>query len=149
MNKHEELAGKYFTDGYNCAQAVFAAFHEEMGMTESQALKISSAFGGGMGRLREVCGAVSGMFMVLGTLHGYDNAKDDAAKKELYSRVQALAGEFKEEYKTISCRELLGVDGAEKPEPSPRNAEYYEKRPCLAFVRSAARILSEFLEKFN
>ena len=149
MNKHEELAGKYFTDGYNCAQAVFAAFHEEMEMTEIQALKMSSAFGGGMGRLREVCGAVSGMFMVLGTLYGYDDAKDDAAKKELYSRVQALACEFKEEYKTIICRELLGVDGAEKPEPSPRNAEYYEKRPCLAFVRSAARILSEFLEKIN
>ena len=147
MTTKAEMAKKYFTDGYNCAQAVFAAFHEEMGMTESQALKMSSAFGVGMGRLRQVCGAVSVMFMVLGTLYGYDDAKDDAAKKELYSRVQALAGEFKEEYKTIICRELLGVDGAEKPEPSPRNAEYYEKRPCLSFVRSAARILSEFLEK--
>ena len=147
MNKHEELAGKYFTGGYNCAQAVFAAFHEEMGMTESQALKMSSAFGGGMGRLREVCGAVSGMFMVLGTLYGYDDASDDFGKKELYTRVQALAGEFKGEYKTIICRELLGVDGAEKPEPSPRNLEYYKHRPCLAFVRSAARILSEFIQE--
>ena len=147
MNKHEELAGKYFTDGYNCAQAVFSAFHEEMGVSESQALKISSAFGGGMGRLREVCGAVSGMFMVLGTLYGYDDAKDDSAKKELYTRVQALAEEFKEEYKTIICRELLGVDGVQKPTPSPRNPEYYAKRPCLAFVRSAARSLSEFIEK--
>ncbi len=149
MNKHEELAGKYFTDGYNCAQAVFAAFHEEMNLTESQALKMSSAFGGGMGRLREVCGAVSGMFMVLGTLYGYDDAKDDSAKKELYIRVQALADEFKDEYKTIICRELLGVDGAEKPEPAPRNPEYYRDRPCLAFVRSAARILSEFLEEIK
>lgn len=147
MNKHEELAGKYFTDGYNCAQAVFAAFHKEMEMSESQALKMSSAFGGGMGRLREVCGAVSGMFMVLGTLYGYDDAKAGDEKKELYSRVQALANEFKNEYKTIICRELLGVDGAEKPEPSPRNPEYYEKRPCLAFVRSAAKILSEFIEE--
>ncbi len=147
MNKHEELAGKYFTDGYNCAQAVFAAFAEEMGLSESQALKMSSAFGGGMGRLREVCGAVSGMFMVLGTLYGYDDAKDAAAKKELYTRVQALAEEFKGEYKTIICRELMGVEGAEKPTPEPRNPEYYQKRPCLAFVRSAARILSEFLDK--
>ena len=146
MNKHEELAGKYFTDGYNCAQAVFTAFHEEMGFSESQALKLSSAFGGGMGRLREVCGAVSGMFMVLGTLYGYDDARDDNAKKELYARVQTLAEEFKGEYKTIICRELLGVDGAQKPEPTPRNPEFYQKRPCLAFVRSAARILSEFIE---
>ncbi len=149
MNKHEELAGKYFTDGYNCAQSVFAAFAAEMGLTESRALKMSSAFGGGMGRLREVCGAVSGMFMVLGTLHGYDDAKDNAAKKELYTRVQALADSFKDEYKTIICRELMGLEGAQKPEPSPRNPEYYAKRPCLAFVRSAARILSEYLDELN
>lgn len=147
MNKYEELAGKYFTDGYNCAQAVFAAFHEKMGMTESQALKLSSAFGGGMGRLREVCGAVSGMFMVLGTLYGYDDAKADVEKKALYSKVQKLADEFKDEYKTIICRELLGVDGVQKPDPSPRNPEYYAKRPCLAFVRSAAKILSDFIEQ--
>ena len=149
MNKHEELAGKYFTDGYNCAQAVFASFHEEMGLTESQALKMSSAFGGGMGRLREVCGAVSGMFMVLGTLHGYDDAKADDEKMLLYSRVQKLAEDFKSEYGTIICRELLGVDGAEKPVPTPRNPEFYEKRPCLAFVRSAARVLSEYLNELK
>lgn len=146
MNKHEELACKYFTDGYNCAQSVFAAFHKEMGLSESTALKMSSAFGGGMGRLREVCGAVSGMFMVLGTLYGYDDAKDDAAKKELYTQVQSLAQGFKDEYKTIICKELLGVDGAQKPEPTPRNSEFYEKRPCLAFVASAAKLTSEFIE---
>ena len=148
MNKHEQLACKYFTDGYNCAQSVFAAFHEEMGLSESAALKMSSAFGGGMGRLREVCGAVSGMFMVLGALYGYDDAKDDIAKKELYAQVQSLAQSFKDEYKTIICRELLGVDGAQKPDPTPRNSEFYEKRPCLAFVISAARLTSEFIEKW-
>ena len=147
MNKHQELACKYFTDGYNCAQSVFAAFHEEMDMDEKTALRMSSAFGGGMGRLREVCGAVSGMFMVLGVLYGYDEAKNDVAKKELYTNVQALAGQFREEYGTIICRELLGVDGAQKPTPTPRNAEFYKKRPCLAFVISAAGILSEFIEK--
>lgn len=147
MNKNEQLACKYFTEGYNCAQAVFAAFHEEMGISESAALKMSSAFGGGMGRLREVCGAVSGMFMVLGTLYGYDDAKDTAAKKELYSQVQTLAQGFKDEYKTIICRELLGVDGAQKPDPTPRNSEFYKERPCLAFVASAAKLTKEFIEK--
>ena len=142
----EALACKYFTEGYNCAQSVFAAFSEETGMTESQAMKFSSAFGGGMGRLREVCGAVSGMFMVLGMLYGYDEAKDDKTKKELYQKVQGLAEKFKDEYKTIICRELLGVDGAQKPEPAPRNPEFYKKRPCLAFVKSAAQILAEFIE---
>ena len=143
----KEKACKYFTDGYNCAQAVFAAFAEEVGMEESQAFRFSSAFGGGMGRLREVCGAVSGMFMVLGALYGYDEAKDDDVKKELYKKVQLLAAEFEDEYKTIICRELLGVDGAQKPEPTPRDAEYYKSRPCLSFVRSAAQTLSEFIEK--
>ncbi len=147
MNKHEQLAHKYFTEGYNCAQAVFAAFHEEMGIDEKTALNMSSALGGGMGRLREVCGAVSGMFMVLGTLYGYDDAKDDEAKMLLYSRVQEMAVQFKDEYGTIICRELLGVDGAQAPTPTPRNPEFYQERPCLGFVVSAARIMSEFIEK--
>ncbi len=147
MNKHEQLAYKYFTDGYNCAQSVFAAFHEEMGLDEKTAFRLSSAFGGGMGRMREVCGAVSGMFMVLGMLYGYDDAKNDEAKKLLYTRVQAMALDFKNEYGTIICRDLLGVDGAQKPTPTPRNPEFYEERPCLAFVGSAARIMSEFIEE--
>ena len=146
MNKHEEFAYKYFTEGYNCAQAVFAAFHEEMGMDERKALRLSSAFGGGMGRLREVCGAVSGMFMVLGMLYGYDEAENDEVKKLLYSRVQALADEFKSEYGTIICRELIGESGAPTPTPTPRNPEFYEERPCLGFVVSAARIMSEFIQ---
>ena len=146
MNKHEQLAYKYFTDGYNCAQAVFAAFSEEMGIDEKTALRLSSAFGGGMGRMREVCGAISGMFMVLGMLYGYDEAKNDEAKKLLYSRVQSFADEFKGEYGTIICRELLGVPGAQKPAPTPRNPEFYQKRPCLGFVVSAARIMSEFIQ---
>ena len=147
MNKHEEKACRLFREGYNCAQAVTAAFSDEIGMSEKQALKLASAFGGGMGRLREVCGAVSGMYIVLSILYGYDDAKDDDAKKKLYSQVQQLASQFKEEYKTIICRELLGVDGAQKPEPTPRTPEFYEERPCLAFVVSAAGILSKFIEE--
>ncbi len=147
MNKYEQLACKYFTEGYNCAQSVFAAFADKMGISEEGALRRSSAFGGGMGRLREVCGAVSGMAMVLSELYGYTDAKDDKAKKELYSYVQEVSEKFKDEYHTIICRELMGI-GVEKPDPTPtpRSKEFYEKRPCLAFVVSAARILSDFLE---
>ena len=142
MNKHEERALKYFSDGYNCAQSVFAAFSEEMGMDEKTALRLSSAFGGGMGRLREVCGAVSGMFMVLSVLYGYDDAKDDDAKKLLYSRVQALAEEFKKDYGTIICRDLLQMH---KDIAAPSGSGH--AGACFAFVRSAAKITSEFIEK--
>ena len=147
MNKHEEKACRLFSEGYNCAQAVTAAFAEEMGMSEKQAAKLASAFGGGMGGQREVCGAVSGMYIVLGILYGYDDAKADEAKKKLYSQVQQLSNAFVEEYKTIICRELLGLNGAQKPEPTPRTPELYAQRPCLAFVASAAGILSKFIEE--
>ena len=144
MNKHEELALKYFTEGYNCAQSVFAAFHEEMGIDEKTAFKMSSAFGGGMGRLREVCGAVSGMFMVLSTLYGYDDAEDSEAKKLLYSRVQALAEEFKKEHGTIICRELLASTDAKNTPPVQGSAH---AGICFEYVRTATRIMSEFIEK--
>lgn len=147
MNKHEEKACRLFSEGYNCAQAVTAAFSEEIGMSEKQAAKLASAFGGGMGGQREICGAVSGMYIILGILYGYDDAKADEAKKKIYSQVQKLSAEFKEEYKTIICRELLGIEGAQKPEPAPRSPELYAQRPCLAFVASAARILSEFIDE--
>ena len=144
MNKHEELALKYFTEGYNCAQSVFAAFHEEMGLEEKTALKMSSAFGGGMGRLREVCGAVSGMFMVLSTLYGYDNTEDSEAKKLLYSQVQELAEDFKKDHDTIICRELLASSNAKKAAPIQGSGH---AGICFEYVRAAARIMSEFIEK--
>ena len=95
MTAHEQTACSLFRQGYNCAQAVVGAFCDEIGMTQSAALRLASAFGGGMGRMREVCGAVSGMYMVLGILYGYDDAADNCAKKELYSHVQSMAEEFK------------------------------------------------------
>ncbi len=144
MNKHEELALKYFTERYNCAQSVFAAFHEEMGIDEKTAFKMSSAFGGGMGRLREVCGAVSGMFMVLSTLYGYDNAEDGEAKKLLYSRVQELAEEFKKEHGTIICRELLSSPDAKNTPPVHGSGH---AGICFESVRTATRIMSEFIAK--
>ena len=143
---HGMKAAELFLSGYNCAQAVAAAFHSELGLTERQAARMVSAFGGGMGRMREVCGAVSGMLFVLSTLYGYDTPGDDVTKKRLYSQVQALAGAFREENGSIICREILKNPPSD-PTPSPRTAEYYAQRPCARMVLTAARLMEEFLEE--
>ena len=143
---HGIKAAELFLGGYNCAQAVAVAFCDLTGLEEKQAAKMASAFGGGMGRLREVCGAVSGMLLVLGILDGYDDPTNDAAKRELYSRVQALAREFREENGSIICRELLDNPPAD-PNPTPRTADFYTQRPCARMVLTAARILDEYLQK--
>ena len=108
MNKREELARQAFKEGYNCSQAMVAAFSDLMEMDKKTALRLASSFGGGMGRMREVCGAVTGMFMVVGILYGYDDAKDYEGKKDTYALVQELANQFKAETGSIICRELLG-----------------------------------------
>ena len=137
-------AAELFLEGYNCAQAVCIAFCDLTGFTKEQAAKMASAFGGGMGRMREVCGAVSGMFMVLGQLYGYDNSDADSHKKELYHQVQALAEQFKAQNGSIICREIL-KNPATDPNPSPRTAEYYAKRPCARMVMTAAKLMDEFI----
>lgn len=144
----EEEAKAYFKEGYNCSQAVVLAFCEEIGIEKSKLLRMVSSFGGGMGRMREVCGAVSGMFFVTGALFGYDDPKDMQAKKELYSRVQELAARFKAENGSIICRELLGIEGKDSsPVPSERTEEYYKKRPCPEKTASAARLLEEYIRE--
>ena len=143
---HGIIAAELFMQGYNCAQAVAVAFCDLTGLEEKQAAKMASAFGGGMGRLREVCGAVSGMLLVLGILEGYDDPTNDAAKKALYSRVQELAREFREENGSIICRELLNNPPAD-PNPTPRTADFYTQRPCARMVLTAARILDEYLQQ--
>ena len=143
---HGIQAAELFLSGYNCAQAVAVAFHEELGLTEQQAARMVSAFGGGMGRMREVCGAVSGMLFVLGSLYGYDTPGDDVRKKELYSRVQALAAGFRAENGSIICREILKNPPTD-PTPSPRTAEYYAQRPCARMVLTAARLMEQFMEE--
>ena len=144
---HEEKALQYFTDGANCAQAVVLAFREELGMDEKTAARLASSFGGGIGRLREVCGAVSGMMMVYGLLCGYDDLKDPAAKKAHYQNVQALAAKFREENGSIVCRELLDLRKNENsdPTPTPRDAQFFHSHSCAGFVQCAARILDEAL----
>ena len=141
---HGERAAELFLSGFNCAQSVAVAFCDVTGMDEKTAARMASAYGGGMGRMREVCGAVSGMRMVLSVLYGYDTPGDDVSKKELYTRVQALAGRFREEVGSIICREILKNPPSD-PNPSPRTEEYYKKRPCARMVLTAGRIMDEFM----
>ena len=144
---HREKAIEYFSAGYNCAQSVFAAFCDVTGYSEEQALLISSSFGGGMGRMRETCGAVSAMFMVAGALKGYTDISTDEPKKEHYTRIQKMAEEFKKEHGTITCRELLvTLKPSSTPTPSARTEEYYRVRPCVRFVATAADILDRMIE---
>lgn len=147
MDNIRERAMELFKQGYNCSQSVFGAFCEECGMDFETALKLSSSFGGGMGRLREVCGAVSGMFMVAGMKYGYSDPNDSSSKAEHYKRIQALAEEFKEKNGSIVCRDLLGLSvQSENYIPEKRTEEYYKKRPCAEIVGDAAEIIYEFIK---
>lgn len=147
MNNARERAMDLFKQGYNCSQSVVAAFCEECGMDFEAALKISSSFGGGMGRLREVCGAVSGMFMVAGMKYGYTDPKDNLSKAEHYKRIQELAKQFKQKNGSLICRELLELNiQNESYIPEERTDEYYKKRPCADIVGDAAEIISEFIK---
>lgn len=143
---HPEYAAQLFVQGRSCSQAVVVAFCDITGLTPEFSARMASSFGGGMGRMREVCGAVSGMLMVLGLLYGYDDpGEKDAQKKEHYALVQKLAGEFREENGSIVCREIL-KNPPSTPSPTPRTAEFYKVRPCARLVYSAARILDQYIE---
>ncbi|MBE6870584.1 MAG: C_GCAxxG_C_C family protein [Ruminococcaceae bacterium] len=146
MKKHEEKARELFHGGMNCAQAVFCAFSDVTGFDEKTALAISSSFGGGMGRLREVCGAVSGMLMVAGVKYGAYDVNDNEAKASHYALIQSLAKQFAEENGSYICRELLELpSGADEPTPEKRTESYYKRRPCAEYVACAARILDKQL----
>ena len=136
-----------FRNGYNCAQSVFGAFASSLGLDFETAVKIASSFGGGIARMREVCGAVSGMCMVAGYAFGYSNPDDFSEKAEHYKRIQQLLDSFRELNGSIICRELLGITkpGADNPEPEKRTAMYYQKRPCELLVGQAAMILEKKL----
>lgn len=132
---HEEMAETLFMSGLNCAQSVFCAFADEFGMDEETAKKVSCGLGGGVGRLREVCGAVTGATLVLGMRHGPD-------KDVVYPKVQAFCAKFKEECGSIVCRELLSGTGATVGgKADARTPEYYHKRPCVEMVKLAVRLL--------
>lgn len=137
-----ERAEALFMQGYNCSQSVAAAFAEEMNMNAADAARLTIGFGGGIGRMREVCGAVSGMAFVISALFAKDG------KASVYKKIQTVAEKFKAENGSIVCRELLGLGKNENsdPTPEPRTEQYYKKRPCNQLVHIAADILEEFLK---
>lgn len=139
-------AKELFENGCNCCQAVFCVFLEETNLSKDDALRLSAGFGGGMGRMREVCGAVSGMIMVLSNKFASTDPNDHEKKKELYALIQKAANDFKEENGSIICRELLGLsEKSSSPVPEERTKEYYKKRPCAELVRCAAEIAEKYL----
>lgn len=140
--KYSDKAVENFKSGYNCAQSVFLAFAEDFGIEKDLALKLASSFGAGMGRLREVCGAVSAMFAIAGLKYGYTEPDNDDVKAKHYERIQNLANQFITKHETLICRELLGLpSGADSPIPSVRTEQYYAERPCENFIRTAAEII--------
>ena len=142
---HQYQAAELFLSGCNCAQAVLVAFCDVTGLEPEFAKKLSCGFGGGLGRLREVCGAVSGMILVADLLYGYtEPGEQDIHKKEYYHLVQELAQRFRQETGSIICREILKNPPSD-PNPSPRTAEYYATRPCTRMVMTAARILDDYI----
>ena len=150
MTERAKQAGRYFVEGYNCAQAVAISFEKELGMEKEAIARLMSSFGGGMGRMREVCGAVSGALLVLGWMKGYSGAEGDEAKKAHYVRVQEFARRFKEIHGSIICREILKgvpVKNENTPIPEPRTEEYYKTRPCAVLVEDAVMILEQMLEE--
>ena len=141
---HVQYAGELFVGGYNCAQAGAVAFRDVTGLSEEFSARMAVSFGGGLGRLREVCGAVSGMALVAGLLYGSPDPNDAAAKRAHYQRVQLLAQRFREQTGSIICREILKNPPAD-PVPSPRTPEYYADRPCARMVMLAASILDDYI----
>ncbi len=159
MTKKEE-AIQYFKEGYNCSQSVFLAYAKDYGIENEVALRMSASFGGGMGRMREVCGAASGMFMVAGLISGSADPKDLEAKKKNYEMVQRMAELFREknERHSIVCRELLGLD-TPKPAvsaaamggaaPEARTKQYYKKRPCADLVGDACEVIEQIQKEMQ
>lgn len=149
MEDRIELAVSLFKEGYNCSQSVVAAFADMYGFTREQALRMSASFGGGIGRMRQTCGAACGLFLVAGLETGCTEGSNREGKEANYKLVQQLAEEFKKRNGSLICAQLLGLDkSAPTPAtPEARTAEYYKKRPCVKMVEEAARIWVEHLEK--
>ena len=148
VEKRAEQAVANFKSGYNCAQAVYMAYADLFGIDSKTAAIIAAPLGAGMGRMREVCGTVSGAALVAGLAIPCDNPHDLASKTRCYALVQQVAERFRQENGSIICRELLGIAPIkESPVPSPRTEAYYKKRPCVELVRMSATFIGEELQK--
>ena len=148
MEERIAKAVSLFKSGYNCAQSVAAAFADMYGFTEEQALRMSASFGGGIGRMRQTCGAACGMFLLAGLENGSTDAQDRDGKAANYALVQELAEEFKRRNGSLICAELLGLKTPEgSAQPEVRTEQYYAKRPCVKMVEEGARIWAEYLQK--
>ena len=141
-----ELAKQYFKEGYNCCQAVVLAFAPEMGVAPQTALAIASSFGGGIGRLREVCGAFSGACIVAGALWGYTDPKAKEEKAEHYKLIQQMAAAFEAKNGSIICGVLTGIR-KDSHIPAERTEAFYQKRPCVELVGDAAEILEKIIKE--
>lgn len=145
-----QRAVELFMSGYGCCQSVVAAFADLYGLTHEQALLVSAGFGGGVGRMRMMCGAVSGLVILAGLAEGQTEGADREGKARCYRLVQELLAESKAENGSIICADLLGLDGPVPMGnfvPDERNADYYRRRPCAAKVESAARIFANYLDR--
>lgn len=144
-----EKAVALFKEGFNCSQSVVAAFADKYGFTHEQALRMSASFGGGIGRMRETCGAACGLFLLAGLETGATEGSDSDGKAANYALVQELAEEFKKRNGALRCADLLGLSKTEPivSTPEARTSQYYAKRPCSKMVEEAARIWCEYLEK--
>ena len=146
MEERIAKAVALFKEGYNCSQSVVAAFADLYGFSEEQALRMSASFGGGIGRMRQTCGAACGMFLLAGLEKGAVKGDDREGKAANYALVQELAAEFKKRNGSLICAELLGLKRPEgSSQPEARTEQYYAKRPCVQMVEEAARIWSEYL----
>ncbi|MDD6890979.1 MAG: C-GCAxxG-C-C family protein [Bacteroidales bacterium] len=136
-----------FKEGYNCSQSVVAAYADLYGFTREQALRMSASFGGGIGRMRETCGAACGMFLLAGLETGAVDGADRDGKAANYELVQRLAGQFKAENGALRCADLLGLSRQEPvvSTPEARTPQYYAKRPCSKMVETAARIFGQYI----
>ena len=143
-----EMAMENFKKGYNCSQSIVLAYADMLPIDRDMLLKMASSFGGGMGRLREVCGSVSGMFIVAGLLYGYDGPETGQVKADHYARIQELAHRFEEMHGSIVCRDMLGLSvHHDDPTPEARTKEYYKKRPCGEIIGDATEILEKYIEE--
>lgn len=148
IEKRAEQAVALFKSGYNCSQSVVVAYADYFGLDKETAMRVSASFGGGMGRLREVCGAVSGTFMLAGLKYASTDPSDKEAKTKNYTVVQELAEKLRHHNGSIICRELLGLtQKKDTPVPSDRTPEYYKRRPCAEYVAIAARVIGEKLNE--